>query len=127
MHESLGGVAIIIGVLIISYGTAIYKKFNSDNLILMTSVLAPAEINRTEDLRKTAIEAFKALGCSCLARVDFFYTDDDQIIINELNTAPGFTSTSVYPKLWAARGISYTEIITALIETAKTRTNSVLH
>ena len=58
--------------------------------------------------------------------MDFFYTNDDQIIINELNTMPGFTPSSVFPKLWSINGMSYTEIITALIETAKRRTNSVI-
>ena len=104
-----------------------FYDFEAKYLDNATTVVVPAEIKRVEAIQSAAIEAFKALGCSGLARVDFFYTDDDQIIINELNTAPGFTSTSVYPKLWAASGLSYTEIITALIETAKTRTNSVLH
>ena len=104
-----------------------FYDFEAKYLDNATTVVVPAEIKRVEAIQSAAVEAFKALGCSGLARVDFFYTDDDQIIINELNTAPGFTSTSVYPKLWAASGLSYTEIITALIETAKTRTNSVLH
>ena len=104
-----------------------FYDFEAKYLDGATSVLAPAEINRTEDLRKTAIEAFKALGCSGLARVDFFYTPDEKIIINELNTMPGFTPTSVFPKLWGVSGLSYTEIISALIETAKKRSNSVLN
>ncbi len=104
-----------------------FYDFEAKYLDNATTVLVPANIKRSEDIQAAAIEAFKALGCSGLARVDFFYTDDDQIIINELNTAPGFTSTSVYPKLWAVSGLSYTEIITALIETAQRRTNSVLN
>ena len=104
-----------------------FYDFEAKYLDNATTVVVPAEIKLVEAIQTAAVEAFKALGCSGLARVDFFYTDDDQIIINELNTAPGFTSTSVYPKLWAASGLSYTEIITALIETAQRRTNSVLN
>jgi D-alanine-D-alanine ligase len=86
-----------------------------------TTVIAPANIKRTADLQAAAIEAFISLGCAGLARVDFFYTDDDKIIINELNTMPGFTPKSVFPKLWGVSGLGYTEIISALIETALKR------
>jgi D-alanine-D-alanine ligase len=64
------------------------------------------------------MQAFDALGCQGLARCDFFYSDDNQIIINEINTLPGFTGTSVYPKLWQATGVSYSDLITALIDSA---------
>lgn len=104
-----------------------FYDFEAKYLDGATTVLAPADIKRSNDLQKVAIEAFKALGCSGLARVDFFYTEDDRIIINELNTMPGFTPSSVYPKLWSVKGMSYTQIISALIETAKRRTNSILN
>jgi D-alanine-D-alanine ligase len=71
------------------------------------------------------VTAFKALGCSGLARIDFFVTSSG-IVINEVNTMPGFTPTSVFPKLWAASGVTYSEIIDSLIATALTRVNSVL-
>jgi D-alanine-D-alanine ligase len=64
------------------------------------------------------MQAFDALGCAGLARCDFFYTEDNQIIINEINTLPGFTGTSVYPKLWQATGVTYSDLITALIDSA---------
>jgi D-alanine-D-alanine ligase len=73
-----------------------------------------------EEIQNYATQAFDALGCEGLARVDFFYTGDS-IIINEINTMPGFTATSVFPKLWAAGGIGYTELITNLIEAAIAR------
>ena len=104
-----------------------FYDFEAKYLDGATSVEAPAKIKLTDEIRKAAIEAFKALGCSGLARVDFFYTADDQIIINELNTMPGFTPTSVFPKLWGVSGLGYTEIISALIETAIKRSNSVLN
>jgi D-alanine-D-alanine ligase len=95
-----------------------FYDFEAKYLDDATTVIAPAKVKRTTDLQAAAIEAFISLGCSGLARVDFFYTDDDQIIINELNTMPGFTPTSVFPKLWSVSGLGYTEIISALIETA---------
>ena len=73
-----------------------------------------------------AVTAFEALGCEGLARVDFFLTEDNQVIINELNTMPGFTSMSVFPMLWKATGKSYSEIITQLCESALTRPKNVI-
>jgi D-alanine-D-alanine ligase len=86
--------------------------------------LIPSDV--AEDIRTKAIQAFKALGCSGLARVDFFYATTGEIFINELNTMPGFTATSVFPKMWAATGKNYESIIEELIKTALLRTNGVL-
>jgi D-alanine-D-alanine ligase len=86
--------------------------------------LVPSDV--AEEIRTQAIKAFKALGCSGLARVDFFYATSGEIYINELNTMPGFTATSVFPKMWAATGKSYESIIEELIKTALLRTNGVL-
>ena len=69
-------------------------------------------------LREIAIEAFKTLCCEGLARVDFFLKEDGGIIVNEINTMPGFTRISMYPKLWEASGLSYTRLIDRLIELA---------
>ena len=104
-----------------------FYDFEAKYLDGATTVEVPAKIKDSEQIRKAAIEAFKALGCSGLARVDFFYTNDDEIVINELNTLPGFTPTSVFPRLWQATGLGYQEIITALIETALKRTNGTLN
>ena len=104
-----------------------FYDFEAKYLDGATSVEVPAKINLTDEIKKAAVEAFKSLGCSGLARVDFFYTDNDEIIINELNTLPGFTPTSVFPRLWSASGLSYTDLITALLETALKRTNSTLN
>lgn len=84
----------------------------------------PAEVAR--HISDAAVTAFEALGCEGLARVDFFLTDENQIIINELNTMPGFTEKSVFPKLWQATGKSYTEIITQLCESALSRSRNVV-
>jgi D-alanine-D-alanine ligase len=65
--------------------------------------------------------AFEALGCEGLARVDCFYTDTGRVIINEINTMPGFTPHSMYPQMWAATGLSYPALIDELIQLALAR------
>jgi D-alanine-D-alanine ligase len=77
---------------------------------------APLEADTAAQLRKLAVEAFKAHGCSGLARVDFFVRKSDRkVILNELNTLPGFTNISMYPMLWAQAGLSYPQLIDKLI------------
>ena len=78
----------------------------------------PEEIS--EEIRKLAIKAFKAIDGKGLSRVDFFVENEtNKIYINEINTLPGFTSISMYPKMFEASGISYKELLTKLIELAK--------
>ena len=105
-----------------------FYDFEAKYLDGATDIIVPAPIEKEilEKVQHAAIAAFQALGCSGLARVDFFLTQDGKIIINELNTMPGFTTTSVFPKMWAASGIKFTEVITHLLETALTRTNGTL-
>ncbi len=100
-----------------------FYDFEAKYLDSATTVKVPADIptSASDQIRASAIKAFKALGCSGLARVDFFYTEKGEIVINEINTMPGFTGTSMYPKLMAASGIAYTPLITALITTALIR------
>ena len=80
----------------------------------------PANIpdDTSEKIRKAAINVYKTMGCSGLSRVDFFIGNDGNIYFNELNTIPGFTSISMYPKLFDAVGVPYTELITRLINFA---------
>ena len=68
-----------------------------------------------------AVEAFRALDCQGLARVDFFVTEDHELIINEVNTMPGFTTKSAYPKMWEVTGMDYATLLTTLVETAIAR------
>jgi D-alanine-D-alanine ligase len=75
----------------------------------------------TERLRAMAVDAFRALDCQGLARVDFFVTEAGELIVNELNTMPGFTPTSAYPKMWAVTGIDYRTLLGTLIDTAIAR------
>ncbi|OLF08390.1 D-alanine--D-alanine ligase A [Actinophytocola xinjiangensis] len=74
-----------------------------------------------ERLRAMAVTAFHALEGQGLARVDFFVTDDGTPIINELNTMPGFTPTSAYPKMWAVTGLDYPTLLSTLVDTALAR------
>ncbi|MEE4311874.1 MAG: D-alanine--D-alanine ligase [candidate division KSB1 bacterium] len=69
-------------------------------------------------IQNLALRAFTVLCCEGMARVDFFLTEENNVIVNEINTIPGFTKISMYPKLWDASGISYTELIDRLIQLA---------
>ena len=70
-------------------------------------------------VRKAAVKVYSAIGCQGLSRVDFFVTyEDNRVVFNEINTLPGFTSISMYPKLWGATGIPYSELIDRLLELA---------
>jgi D-alanine-D-alanine ligase len=77
----------------------------------------PAEVSTEElkELRATAKLAYRALGCEGMSRVDMFLTPNGEIYVNEINTIPGFTSISMYPKLWEVEGLSYPELIEELI------------
>jgi D-alanine-D-alanine ligase len=79
---------------------------------------APFSAEIIEKIQKLALIAFNAIGAKGLARVDFFVTHSGEIIINEINTMPGFTRTSAYPKMWQATGIGYSEVITHLLQSA---------
>lgn len=74
----------------------------------------------TAAVRRMAVRAFAALDCQGLARVDFFVTEDGPVV-NEINTMPGFTAISMYPKMWAVTGIDYPTLLSTLIETALAR------
>lgn len=80
----------------------------------------PADLTdeEVEKVQQTAVDAFKTLECEGLARVDFFLTEDGEVYVNEVNTLPGFTRISMYPKLWELSGVSYPELIDRLIELA---------
>ena len=68
-------------------------------------------------MQRLATRAFESIGCAGLARVDFFLTDSG-FVVNELNTMPGFTPISMFPKCWEASGLGYRELITELVELA---------
>jgi D-alanine-D-alanine ligase len=74
-----------------------------------------------KQVQETAIEAFEALDCEGLARVDFFLTDAGDLLVNEVNTMPGFTPASMFPQMWAASGVDYPTLVTRLIDDALRR------
>lgn len=73
---------------------------------------------KLDEFRSAAIVVYKAMGCRGMSRVDFFLTEKTELVFNELNTIPGFTKTSMYPKMWASAGLEYRELITKLLELA---------
>ena len=91
-------------------------KFVNDKSVC----LAPAPMDEaiSENIRALAIEVYKALGCSGLSRVDFFLTENGAFL-NEINTIPGFTPISMYPKMMACIGIEYKDLITKLLSLAE--------
>ncbi len=81
-------------------------------------VPADLEDGLSDRIRELAVRTFTTLGCEGLARVDFFLTRDGRLILNEINTMPGFTEHSMYPRVWAASGVDYPELIDRLIRRA---------
>jgi D-alanine-D-alanine ligase len=88
-------------------------------------VPAPLPDSQTAKLRELAVAAFKLAGCSGLARCDFFVEPDGRILVNEINTMPGFTATSMYPRMWAATGVDYPALVDRLIQLALRRTTGL--
>ena len=74
-----------------------------------------------DEVRRVSAAAFDALGCEGLARVDVFVTEDGRVVVNEINTMPGFTPRSMYPRMWAATGVAYPDLIDELITLALER------
>jgi D-alanine-D-alanine ligase len=89
-----------------------------------SELLIPAPISpeQTELVRELAVRAYRAIDCAGMARADFLLSGETgELYVNELNTIPGFTTISMYPKLWEATGIPYSELIDRLIECALER------
>ena len=95
------------------------KYIAADDVELTTPADVPDAVS--DLIREYAAQAFDAAGCEGLARVDFFYTDHGEVVLNEVNTMPGFTPTSMFPRMWAATGIDYSALIDELIALALER------
>jgi len=95
-------------------------KYREDNArFVIPAAISPA-VN--EEVRRLAVEVFRVAGVSGMARVDFFLERrTDRVLVNEINTLPGFTAISMYPKLWEASGLSYPELIDELVRLALER------
>ena len=72
----------------------------------------------SEQVRDMAVKVYRAIGCQGMSRVDFFVTEEGRVVFNEINTIPGFTSISMYPKLFGASGIPYGALIDQLLKLA---------
>ncbi|WP_190021982.1 D-alanine--D-alanine ligase family protein [Streptomyces hiroshimensis] len=84
-------------------------------------VPAPLTPEETAKVQELAVQAFDAASCEGLVRADFFLTEDGEFVINEINTLPGFTPISMYPRMWQESGVGYTELIDRLIQAALRR------
>ena len=93
-------------------------KYLDDVVSAQIPAPLPDEIN--DQIRRLSLTAFEALNCEGIARVDFFVTDKGPVL-NEVNTLPGFTPTSMYPQMWAATGLPYNQLIDILIDNAFTK------
>jgi D-alanine-D-alanine ligase len=134
IEEFLDGVEVEVGVLgnrepvasipgqIVPLGHEWYDYASKYEEGGMDLVVPPELPERTiEEVQKVAVEAFAVTDCEGMARVDCFVLGDGSVVVNELNTIPGFTATSVYAKLFEASGISYRELLRRLIELARER------
>ena len=91
-----------------------YIDENGAELIIPAKLQMP----KVAEVQRLAVKTFKVLECSGMARVDMFMRPNGQLVINEINTLPGFTSISMYPKLWEASGLSYPKLLDKLVELA---------
>jgi D-alanine-D-alanine ligase len=93
-------------------------KYEPGGMELVVPARLPEPVR--EEVRRLACDTFLRVGCTGLARVDFF-VDGDRVLVNELNTMPGFTQTSVFPKLWEAAGLAFPALCDRLLELALER------
>lgn len=94
------------------------KYENSNSRTIIPAAISEEESDR---IRCAAIRIYRALGCHVMSRVDFFLKPDGEIVLNEVNTLPGFTEISMYPKLWETSGIPFSQLLTQLCELAMER------
>jgi D-alanine-D-alanine ligase len=100
-----------------------FYDFEAKYLDPRSRIIIPAEVDlaTVTRLQELAVRAFRAIGGDGLSRVDFFLCPDGSIVLDEINTMPGFTPLSMYPRLWDKLGVSYTELITRLVNLAMAR------
>jgi D-alanine-D-alanine ligase len=100
-----------------------FYDFEAKYLDTATELTVPADLPAevTARLQEAALTAFTALDCEGLARVDFFVGDDGSLVVNEVNTMPGFTATSMFPRMWAASGVDYPALVDRLVASALRR------
>ncbi len=123
--ESLDGGApdVSVPAEIVVRGEREFYDFDAKYLDDATRIDVPADLPGAivAEIQRLAAWAFEALSCEGLARVDFFVTQSGDVLVNEVNTMPGFTPTSVFPRVWAASGIPYPALVDRLVQTALRR------
>ena len=97
-----------------------FYDYDAKYILSGSNLFIPARIpdDKAREIQETAVKAYRAMGCKGLSRVDFFLSDDGEVILNEINTMPGFTSISMYPKLMENLGMSSSYLVDKLIEQA---------
>jgi D-alanine-D-alanine ligase len=114
-------IASIPGEIIPSHEFYSYDAKYIDDKGALLETPAKLDDKTIKQVQELSIQVFKTICCEGLSRVDFFLKENGNLLINEINTMPGFTKISMYPKMWEASGLSYTELITRLIELAINR------
>ncbi len=106
-----------------------FYDYDAKYILSGSNLIIPAEIDydKSREIQETAVRAYQALGCKGLSRVDFFLTAEGEIILNEINTMPGFTSISMYPKLMEHLGMTPTYLVEKLIEQALDNADRAYH
>ena len=89
-----------------------------ENSASETAVVADLDPEKEQEIKAAAVKIYQTMGCRGMARVDFFLKESGRVVFNEINTLPGFTSISMYPKLWEASGIPYPDLIDKLLQLA---------
>ena len=105
------------------HGAHEFYDFEAKYLDDAADLVVPADLapDTAQRVKGLAIQAFEALGCEGLARCDFFVAPDGRVLINEVNTMPGFTSISMFPRVWAETGVPYPELVDRLVADAMRR------
>ena len=98
-----------------------YEAKYLDDLGATLEVPAKLDPSTSKNVQETAVKVFQVLCCEGMARVDFFLQKSGRLVVNEINTIPGFTKISMYPKLWQVSGLSYSDLLDQLIHLALDR------
>jgi D-alanine-D-alanine ligase len=108
---------------IVVHGAHEFYDFEAKYLDDAADLVVPADLaaDVSERVRGLAVRAFDALSCEGLARCDFFLAPDERVLVNEVNTMPGFTSISMFPRVWAESGIDYPALVDRLVADALRR------
>ena len=125
--DGTGADSSVVGEIVVGGEHAFYD-FDAkylDPAALQIAIPADVSSDVAERVRSLSVEAFRVMSCEGLARVDFFYTPKGSVLVNELNTMPGFTPMSMYPQLWAASGVAYPDLVDRLLQLALTRSTGL--